>query len=258
MVKKSLAAEANIIPSNPGAGLPVGFNGPAPLAVSDSLWQPSAYVQFISRKGQAFATVAAHVPGLDEGDPVLIRGEKVKPIKLNPFRFYLIGAFQHFSAVDGMGTITKTVLSKDAVQSDPGTKYLEHLETCIIVLADGELVPARCTFKSTKINPAHTAVSTLREATETENWASRGEAYKLSCSVAQPWGRFFTTVTLKRGVSRANGFAYVAAGGFVTPTGPVEWKALADFFEGEENQKLCDAAYRRWEERVREIKQKAV
>lgn len=241
--------------SNSGAGLPVGFGGVGGLDVGDQLFQALPYVQFISSKGQSFGEVARQIPSIQDGDPILVRAKAAT--KLNPFRFYLAAAFQHFSMVDTMGCIVKATLDSTVARSDRA--WQEHIEALIIVVLDDELVPARCTFKTTKTNAAHTAIKTLREIREEpEEWAKRSPEHKLTVKVPLDWARFTTTVTLKRGTSRSTGFNYVAANGFAEPTGAADWKLLADAMKDDNFNMLCDDTLRRHEQRISEVKQKVV
>lgn len=242
------------VESNPGAGLPVGFSGSGIVAAAP-LYQRTPYVLFISTKGKTFAEVARHISDLQEGDPVLLQGENVYPIKLNPFRFYLISAFQHFSQVDNLGQITRTILDADRAREDKASKWVEHVETVLLVkLSHGALVPARCTFKSTKTNAIHAAIAEVNAAADAESWAAKSPEHKASLAVPHPWARVLTTVTLKRGTSKSSGFSFVAAGGFVTPTGLADWQSLASAFQDPAFRQLCEAVNQRHNERVAEIK----
>lgn len=259
MARPSLASKAKseaLVPveSNPGTGLPVGYSGGGVTAASP-IYSPTPYVLFVSTKGQTFATVARHIPDLQEGDPVLIRGENVKPVKLNPLRFHLIQAFQHFSVVDSMGQVTKTIFDVEQAREDKTQKWSEHVETVVLAcLGDGSVCPARCTFKTTKTNAVHTAIAALQQAENMEEWAKQSPEHRASAAAPQPWARFTATVTLKRGTARASGFNFVAANAFITPTGLADWQTLAAAFQDAEFKKVADAVYRRHQERVAEIK----
>jgi len=253
------------IESNSGVGLPVGFGEAPNLAVGDSLYQTTPYALFVSTKGKSFASLAARCPGLDDGDPVLVRGPKDKPVKLNPFVFYLVNLFQHFSEVDNQGVIQRTVLAAEEAAGDKALK--EHLEAVLIVEErELGLVPCRCTFKTTKTNAARSAYDALKQATATQDqadelglvfWGDLSPEHRATLPVPQPWARFKNTVTFRRGTGMASGYPYVAANSFHTPTGVADWKALAAFFADEGSAALCAAVHNAHLDRVALLKQKA-
>lgn len=250
MPKKSLAT----VESNPGTGLPVGFSG-GPIEVAAPLIQRIPYVLFVSPKGQTFAKVAQQIPDLQDGESILVRGDNYT--RLNPYRFYLIQAFQHFSVVDSQGQIVETTLDPEVAREDKTRKWSEHVECVIIVvLPDNSLVPACCTFKTTKTNAAHKAIDELKVANNIEEWSKKSAEHKASAAVPQAYARFITTVTLKRGTSKG-GFAYVAANAFTRPTGLADWQALANAFQDAEFKKTCEAVYDRYLDRIVDIKQGA-
>jgi hypothetical protein len=251
MAKQSLASRKEVVESNPGTGLPVGFDG-GPIAVVTPAYQPTPYVLFVSPKGQTFAKVAQQIPDLQDGDAILIRGDSYT--RLNPFRFYLVQAFQHFSIVDSQGSITETTFDLETAKQDKTRRWSEHVETVIIVIMpDGSLVPATCTFKTTKTNAAHKAIEEMRAASEVVTWAERSPEHKASSFAPWPYARFVVTVTLKRGTSKG-GFAFVAANAFTRPTGLADWQALAEAFKDDKFKKLCEAVYDRYQDRVADIK----
>lgn len=239
-MSKSLASKGDLIPVNYGGG---------EIAVGESLYQRTPYVVFASTKSPAFADLSRDLPGLQDGDPVIVTEP---PVRLNPFRFYLIDGFQHWSILDGEGKPFKTTLDKEKAAESRDWK--EHVETLLIVVTEEGLVPARCTFKTTKTNAAMKAVQTLRIARDAEAWGGISPAHKATLGIPQAWARFLTTVTLKRGTSRSSGFAYVAANAFVEPTGVAEWKQLADAFKDAAFKSLADATHKSFMSRVAEIK----
>ena len=245
---KSLASKA-VVESNPGTGLPVGFTG-GHVEVAAPLNVRTPYVLFVSPKGQTFAKIAQQIPDLQDGDPVLVNGDEYT--RLNPFRFYIVDAFQHFSAVDGQGQIIETTLDAEKAREDK--EYKEHIETMLIVQHADNLVPATCTFKTTKTNAAHRALETLKKASDLESWSKLSAEHKASAAVPYPYARFITTVTLKRGTGKKSGFAFVAANGMVRPTGLADWDRLAAFFAVPENKKLAEAVFNRFKDRVEDIK----
>lgn len=258
---KSLASR---VESNSGIGLPAGFSGSngAVMEVGDPLFQPTAYALFVSQKGQNFGQMMVSIPDLQDGDPVLVEGPNAKPIKLNPFRFYLISAFQHFSVVDQQGTILKSTIIPAYVKEHPEDKWNEHIETVLIAVVRGDdgvrLVPCRCTFKTTKCKAAYKALDARKQAENPALWEKLSPEHKASLIATEPWARFTATVTLKRMTSKSSGFAYVAADSFVVPTGVADWKLLSEYFRDPKNHELCTAMTEAHSKRVQLVKGKIV
>jgi len=260
MAKKSLASEMSVstVESNPGAGLPVGFGGDT-IQVGSPIYERTPYVLSASNRGQTYGELSRTIPDLQDGDPVLIRGEGTRPVKLNPFRFHLVAAFQHFAVVDSQGSIVKTTTDVEAVREDTTQKWAEHIESVVLVcLADGGLTPARCTFKTVKTNAVHTAIAALADAADVEEWGKRSPEHKSSLVAPTPYARFTATVTLKRGTGKSSGFNFVAANSFITPTGLADWQTIGAAFKDATFCKLCDAVYRRHKERIAEIMSRSV
>lgn len=255
---KSLASR---IESNSGIGLPVGFSSPV-MEVGDPLFQPTAYTLFVSQKGQNFGQMMISIPDLQDGDPVLVEGPSAKPVKLNPFRFYLITAFQHFSVVDQTGMILKSTTVPTYVKEHPEDKWNEHIETVLIAVVRGDegarLVPCRCTFKTTKCKAAYKALEARKQAENPVLWERLSPEHKASLIATEPWARYTATVTLKRMTSKASGFAYVAADSFIVPTGVADWKLLSEYFREQKNHDACSAMTEAHSKRVAIVKSKLV
>lgn len=247
---KSLVASA--VESNLGSNLPVAF-GSSLSDVGESAFSLSPYAVFASNRSPNFALWSQAIPGLNDGDPILIAGNK-PPIKLDPFRFYLVEAFQHFSVVDSQGNLVRTSLDPEAATADRELK--EHIETCILVIHGNELTPARCTFKTTKTNAAHTARLAVLEAGK-PSWAQHSPEHKASLVCPVPWGRAIATVTLKRATSRSSGFAYVSANARVAPSGAADWTMLAAHLKDERFVRLCNDVKEQWAARNESIRSKA-
>ena len=247
------------VESNSGVGLPVGFRqAESNIVVGDPLFQSTAYVLFVSQKGDSFAKLLPKLPGLQDGDPVLVPGGVNPPVILNPFKFYLIAAWQHFSVVTTTGEIVKSTLNPVHVKRNPGSQWNEHIETVLVVDAGKELglIPARCTFKTTKCRAAFKAIQTNQQAQDPSLWEKLSPEHKESLVATEAWARFVTTVTLKRMTSKSSGLAYTAADAFCTPTTLADWKRLGHFFQDEKNKAMCDAVMEQHGKRVKQISTK--
>lgn len=258
------AASTAVVESNPGSGGAADmFRRRADVVESkpvEPLFQRSPYVQFVSTKGQAFMKCVPFIPDLAEGDPVLIRPEPASPRKLNPMRFWLAQWFQHFSHVDTDGYIVRSVFDVEEAKRDPATgteKLVEHVETVLLVIEpNGDITPARCTFKSTKVNAAHAAISAIHAAGSAE-WPNLSPDHRATLAIPDAPLRVVTAVSLKSGTGRGSGFKYVAANGMPKPTTVGEAQALQARFADPAFNRLCNAVLKSWEERCDEIRNAA-
>lgn len=250
MAKKSLVG-GQVVESNPGAGALMDPNAATQFQVADPLYQRTPYVQFISNKSPNFGLLSVQVRDLQDGDPVLILPEPEKPRKLNPLRFYLLNAFQHFSKVDNTGRIEYSVLNADDAKASPD-KLAEHVETVILVVEPDGITPARCTFKTTKVNAAHTALAAVKQAASAE-WGGLSADHKATLAIPDPRFRFTTTVNLRRGTGRSSGYAYVAASGAIQPCTAGDARLVAEFSADPAQMKLLNAVIAAWQERKSDV-----
>jgi hypothetical protein len=191
------------------------------------------------------------IPDLADGDPVLIQPEPLLPVRLSPFRYFFPGfVFQHWSEVDETGSVVSTVLEDPRERGDP---HMEHLECAILVIHGGKLIPARCTFKTTKADGGHAAVQALKVA-QTPAWADLSPAHKATLIAPAPWLRFTVTVTVQPHTSKATGRKSMIAKGKANPSTAPDWQMIGDFFGNAENVKVTEAVQQAWESRVEEIK----
>lgn len=211
------------VESNSGVGLPSGFES-MPMIVPDSLYQRSPYVLFVHPRGGNFAELKAAIPSLVEGDPVLVIDGQ-PPQKLDPLKFILLRADRYFAQVDATGAIRQ--VTRDVEKARKGRDWKDHYETVLLVLLPDRVVPARCTFKTTKTNAIANALKALARA-QTPEWANESAAHKATLAIPDARFRFVTTVTLRRGTGQTSGVAYTAANGFVNPLSSTEWSNLSD------------------------------
>lgn len=211
----------------------------------------TAYVSFVSLKSPAFQKVAPYFPHLKEGEPVLFTPDDA-PIRLDPFRFILAHAKAHYSEIDGEGKIVRTSFSRDEAAKDKTLQ--EHVEAMILVIIGEKLVPARCTFKGTKVKAGWIAISALEIAKEGDKWSKISPDHKASLVVPDPRVRYSTTVTMSFGnVSRSSGHKYTVASGFAKPTTAPDWQLLATFLPREDFRAAADAVFAAWKDRLAEI-----
>lgn len=242
----------SLVESNPGAGPPEG----ALTAYVPSDYQPlyvsTPYVSFVSNKGSAFGKILLQIPGLDDGDPVLIRGGNESPVKLSPFRFYLLHESPHYSVVEETGELSESTFDAEVAKA-AGRKFSEHIETVILVCLPLSIVPARCTFKTLKVRAAQTARKTLHDASG-PTWAKLSAEHAATLVSPDPRFRFTTTVTLSRQTFKGTGRSGVIATGVPRPTSVADWAQVADFFNDPKACKLLTATVARHNERMEEIK----
>ncbi len=243
----------SLLESNPGAGLPASMLAEVSHPVAP-LFQQTPYVSFVSLKGSAYGKLAPFFPDMQEGDPILILPDPARPVKLDPLRFYLVHAKTHYSEVDQNGQIIRSTFNIDEARADRSLK--EHVEGVVLVCLDTGLVPARVTFKSTKVKAAWTAINTHEAAKDTEAWGKLSPEHAATLVCPDPRFRYTTTVKMSYGnVSRSSGFKFTLATGFAKPSTVADWQAITKAFSDEAFCKLCDAVVGGWKSRIGDIEQ---
>ncbi len=228
------------------------------MPVSGPIVMMSPYVSFVSVKSEAFATkVAMHYPDLQDGWPLLFCGGD-KPIKLDPMKFLLVHMQVHWSSADSNGEIVKSILDPELV--DPKNRDVkENLETVLLIYEGNRLVPARCTFRSTKTRAGWIAKQTLDYAKDDATWAKLSPEHQASLAVKDARFRFYTQVKLAFGnVSKSNGFKYTIAGGIPKVTTLEDWKLIKASFEDPAFRKTLDHCISQFQERMTYVRSKSV
>lgn len=200
------------------------------------------YVVFAQPKAtDQWTDLAGKIPGLQDGDPVLVFPEPTPPVVLRPMRFTMVACRQYWVQKDPGGAVIGT-----SSESKPRTdRWNEHvLAACIVYVqrgSDVEAVPASCVFKTVKCGAA-LSVKTQIDAAAKIEWAEQSPAHKMAfASLAKPFLRVVGTVHMSKRTA-ASGYGYVQAKAIVAPATPVEWKALKEFIENDGSNKLRELA----------------
>ncbi len=229
MAKKSLVSEQQ----NGGTALAIPASDAA-LSVGDM--QPGGgktpYVVFFSQKSQNAAKLVASLPGLQEPEPVLIRGD-LPPVKLPLLKFHMLASRQYAAELDDSGQVVSAKPGRPEYKSD----LAEMIETlCLVYLPDGKITAARITFKRGMTAAAHTAKANF-DLAKTAEWGGLSPEHKESLTFPHPWGRFFVEAIASKRTSKGKGRKYGVTDGTAKPSGEAEFKALDAYFKEEENKK---------------------
>lgn len=218
--------------SNPGVGLPVPFATEiksSEMKVHEPAVQNTPYVVFVSTKGSAFAGHKDHIANLEDGDPVLVMPDGERVHLAGRFKFYLVFATQYWAHVSNDGAIIRATF--DGAEADGDKDLGEHVDTMLLVPnpVNGQLVPARCTFKTTKTNAAHSALATMKKAENADmEWYNKSAEHKATLAIPLVRHRFISEVSLKRGFGK---HAYVAANSKQRPVTIAEWNAAKAYLD---------------------------
>jgi hypothetical protein len=194
------------------------------------------FVTFATPKSQLWPKLTASLPGLQDGDPVLVRPDPETPVRLVPFRFHVVAAKQFFANTADDGSLVKTYAEKPDGKSD------EYIETALLVYTDAGIVAARCTWKNTKCPAAHEACKALNLAASPD-WSKQSADHAASMRAPKPFMRFTCISTPQVRSSRATGRRYVTTRGQIVPTTIADVDKLSAYFREESNaQKLRDVA----------------
>ncbi len=211
----------------------------------------SPFVMFFDRRSTQSLRIQSAIRSVQDGDPVLVYPEPDKPEPLPTFRFGLFAAQGYFADVDSIGNILKARYETGHFGAD-GKALREHIDSIIFVHLADKVVPARCTWKTTKCLAVKKAVQALKDAADPE-WGGISAEHQASLVAPYPWARFTCTVSTTKRTSRTSGYAYVAADCLVSPTGVGDWKRIGDGLGNEDWMKSMAACIEGYKRRLAEV-----
>lgn len=240
MSKKSLVENESANQTGTALALPAGFERQTDIVRPSQSSVP--YVTFASPKSKLWTTQSAAIPGLQEGDPILMR-PNVDPVRLQPFKFHLLTDRQFFAVTAQDGSLVKT-FDKDNRPDTKTTRTDEYVETVLLVYLPDGLVFARCTFKGAKCPAAHKAGEALDQANDLESWVKKSADHAISARLPHAFARFTCTCTNgPRRTARGSGLPYIPTQGNVAPVSAGDIQTLMQFFSVEDNKaKMQEAA----------------
>lgn len=204
---------------------------------------PVPYVVFAQPKAtEQWTEFATKLPGLQDGDQIMVHPEPGGVERLQPMRFTMMQCKQYWVSKDPAG-------NRLGASAEPHVRQAgwaeEVLAACLVYVPRGggvEAVPASCVFKTVKC-PAALSVKLQIDAAEKPEWADQSPAHKMAfAALAKPFLRVVGSVTTGKRTS-SGGYGYVGARSIVSPATPAEWKAVKDLLESggvETLRKLAD------------------
>lgn len=208
MAKTAVATKAETMPSTE-VGVDTSKVGGVP------------YVVFTSTKSPRYPELALMIPGLKEPDVVLIQPAPMPPIRLSPFRAFLVAAREYWATIQEDGEVTRVVRTRP----DPWDASLKQVIEAAVIVHNGEkLVPARATFKTYKCSGAALAAKALKLASSPE-WAGFSDAHAATLQLPAPYMRFTATFRMVAGTAKT-GRKYYRADASIIPTTVAEAKLL--------------------------------
>lgn len=246
MSKPSLVSQGK-----PGTSLAMPAEFDSPIAVVPPTVSRVPFVIFATPKSSLWGKVTAACPGVQDGDPVLMRPEPATPLRLVPFRFNLVNANQYWAVTADDGTLVKTFQEKPDV---PG-KIDEYIETVLLVYTADGIVCARCTWKNTKLPAIHLAAKALSLAA-TDEWAKQGPDYAASVRAPKPFMRFTCSATPVVRTARTSGRRYVTTAGQIVPISTGDLEKLSAYFGDVESKPRMAQVAEHYARRLDEVKSK--
>ncbi len=233
------------------------------VAVNPRQFSLSPYVVFAEPRSSSWLGMAAVLPDLEAGDPVLVRQDPEPPLALTPFRFSLIESFPYYAMVDQSGEIQAATLNPDEARANKN--YRESIEAVVYVfLPCGGVIPARCTFKTVKCGAIHRAKAAIDLAQTTE-WARLSPDHALTMRVPDPRLRLTAKVLLQPRTSKRwtdkdgnpqGGYKYVAADAQIRPASIGDMQAIADLHNDPDTSAALASIRESHDRRVNEVKSK--
>lgn len=241
---QSLAAQAGVLKAE--LQLPSVFSAPQEK-IQGRFSAP--YVTFAHpKRADEWAKIVGKYGAPNEGDMFLV--EPTGVTKMDTMKAALLCARQAWTVTNAAGDILTVHF-----EEKPGTKEL--VVAALLVYLEDRVVPANIKFKTTKCRAAKELADALAEAA-TPEWADKSPAHKDTMVVGYPFGRYYGLVkVMEARPSKTSGTPYRPTSTVIAPTGMQEWKLLKAFSESEGYKDLMDAASRRFESDVEELKKKA-
>ncbi len=172
---------------------------PTGMMVANSGGGGVPYVIFVSPKSPNFADYAAAIPGVKARDILLSRPPPYPLIALPAFKFFTISAQQAWVEAEEDGTLISATFDDPKDRESPQRENIESV--LIVFLPDGSLVPARCTFRTSKCagmkNVRNTYAMAHGDAAAVAQWAALSPEHRETLEIPSQfaWGRFVTTMT---------------------------------------------------------------
>lgn len=225
---KSLTKDAPSMALSPFE-LPEEFSGTGLDVVATYAQVP--YVVFAQPKAtDQWTALATRLPGMQDGDQVLVWPEPRLPERLSPMRFTMVCCKQYWVQKLPGGARGPVSVEQKPWKSDWAEEV--HAACVVYVQRDGglEAVPASCTFKTVKTRAA-LSVKLQVEAAAREDWAGLSEVHRMAyAALAKPFLRVVGTVSVQRSTG-PTGNPMAKATASVVPASPAEWRALKELSE---------------------------
>jgi hypothetical protein len=190
--------------------------------------------------------------GVKNGDAYLSADGRYT--KLDPFEFHLLAATRLWVQSDDTG---KVVL--DVTDVDPRSwksPYKENIEAAILVYSGDTIVPAKCSFRTTKAGPGRVANNELASA-GTPEWAKQSKDHAtIAGKLPVPFSRFFIRVETTRKVAKGSGLPMYVAEGTSILTTPAKADMISAAFKDENFRKAVAAVMDGYTGRVKELQGK--
>jgi hypothetical protein len=247
VAKQSLAAQSGAV-AVPELKMPAIFGQTPANPMEGKAWAP--YISFAHpKRTDEWKSIVAKYKQADEGD-MYFHKDGV-PTAVPTWRGMLLTYRQYWAKTNAAGEVLKTSFKETPEVAK------EHVESVVLVLFDDRIEVANFQVRTTKCPILKGLSDALAEA-QTPEWAEKSPAHKETLVVAQPFARFYGTVTLgPTRTGKGSGMPYRPGRVDITPTGPAEWRLLKAFQEDPKAQEQLDKAAASFQKRVAEIEEKA-
>lgn len=175
------------------------------------------YVTFVHKDKGKWSDLVQQVPGLADGDAVLIGDGD--PRKIAPLTFFLLDAFQFWAVLGGQDADykpMKTWLKKPEVDSWNSKRINETLTFATMLLDRDTLIPASMRLSSGMCQGGYSSIRAVSEAGSPE-WAKLSSEHAATMPIPQPNLRFKTELSWRPKKSRG-GYLYFVSSGRIIPT----------------------------------------
>jgi len=235
----SLAAQSGAL-QHSETKLPAIFGGPAEdIKAKD--WGTYVCFAHAKRADEYRRIVQAIGRAPDDHDMFLMEAKTVTPLPV--MKCTILKLQQRW-----VRTVEKNGVFEPAEVSavEMPSPFAEVIDAAILVYLSDRIVPATIECRKAKCSGMVTINDALHLAS-TNEWASKGELYKQTLQLQQPFWRFYAKYeVLPPRPPKGGGYPYRPTRADVFPTGPDEWKLIATFNQDPESVALMNKCAERF------------
>jgi hypothetical protein len=187
--------------------------------------------------------------GLEDGQPYVYTDQRY--IIADPLEFFLLAGESFQTLMVGKEGKFQWA-SRDLEEEGPtvGSNRPEpHYVCCLIVKAEGQLIPIKGDFRGTKSGGIEGAIRAI-EAAATPDWLKLSDGHKVTAAFPHAFGRVFHSCNTTYKVAKTSGNPYYKANCVSKPAGLGQMQELVDALANEDFSKKLNECKSNYDQRI--------